>query len=184
MPTAEEMHPRKAVRAALVEALKGKTDAGQSVFDSRDIPMTEEAMPAVLVYTKRDRIDPDYQHEPGPRRRLMDVSVEIYDAGDEAAGRVDRISWQVENAIRADHTLGKRVERAHYTESDMAFADQGEFSLSVEAMTFEVAYWTQATDDAEDAPGGITALPREVLVGYSPDVGEAEAYAHVWEPEE
>lgn len=184
MPTGEDMHPRKAIRAALVDTLKGQTDAGNSVYDSRDIPLAEDSMPAVLVYTKRDRIDPDTQHEPGPRRRLMDLAVEIYDAGEEAAGRVDHIAWQVENALRRDHTLGKRVERAHYTESDLAFADQGDFSISVDSMTVEVAYWTEFEGDEEDGSGGVGELPREVLVGYTPDVGAPGDYDHVWdEPE-
>lgn len=185
MPSSEVTpHPRAIIRAALVALIKGEvpgegegpstfaTDAGRNVVDSRDLPLNERAMPAVLVYTRGETLDREHLHDDGVRRRTMETAVEVYDLGDDAAERVDRIAWQVENAVRSDPTLGGLVERVDYVEARIEYVTNAQNALFVALMTLEVVYWTHAREPEE-------GRPLEVMLGFAPPVGPGNEAEYV-----
>lgn len=164
-------HPRKEIRAKFVELLKAAapgggraTSAGDRVYDSRDLPIDFDAMPAVLIYTVSDTIDPEHNDDDGMRHRTMVLRVECYDMGDSAAEGVDQTAWEVESVVNAFPTLDLVVEEIHHIRTDISFAKEGDDAMFVAGMTFEVTYWTNILQ-REDLP------PLEVLLGFDPDVG-------------
>lgn len=157
-------HPGALVRGAVVDAIKGSTAAENHVFDSRDLPLSADITPAILIYKTGEVLDRDHMHDNGLRRRTMTLSIEIYGVGDDAADVTDRVAWEVENTLRADPTLGGKVERIDFIDSATAFADNGELALFVTAMTVEVIYWTHLVADEG-------SRPSIVLLGFSPDIG-------------
>lgn len=157
-------HPGSEVRAAVVEAIRGSTTAGNHVFDSRDLPLSEDITPAILIYKTGETLDRDHMHDDGLRRRTMTLSIEIYGVGDNAADITDAVAWEVENTLRSDPTLDGKVERIDFVESATAFADNGEQALFVTSMTVEVIYWTHLVTEEG-------SLVQIVMLGFAPDIG-------------
>lgn len=161
-------HPREEIREGIVALLKGDaenrpTSAGARVYNSRDIPMNFDMMPAIVVYTMVDASDPDTRNHETAARRVMALRVECYAMGDEAADSVDVGAWNVEEAIRSDPTIGGRVEWCHHEKTEIAFAKEGDDELFVALMDFEVAYWIERPEEP-----GVT--PR-LFLGFDPDTG-------------
>lgn len=166
-------HPRKIIRAAVASLLKTPdgsdpplypTSAGVRFYDSRDFPLDIKKMPAGVVYTLSERLDPDYRHDGGLRRRIMELRVEVYDVDDDAAEGVDKAAWEVENAIHANPTIGNLVEWCILTDTRIAAAEQGDLALFTAIMTFEVVYYTHVKPDSE-------GRPVTVLLGFEPETG-------------
>lgn len=164
-------HPRKQIRDAVVAMLSAQDGAGEyptgakaRVYNSRDFPLDARIMPVCLVYTFNESLDSDYQHDGGVRRRIMDLRVEFYQAGDSAAADVDEGAFQVENIIHADPTLGNLVESCRLQSTDIAFAAEGDFALFTAVMVFEIVYYTHLIEDE----GG---RPVTVLLGFDPETG-------------
>lgn len=170
-------HPRNEIREAVVGLLKGKgddrpTSAGARVFNSRDIPLTFNTMPAVLVYTIADDADAETSHVEGPRRRTMDLRVEVYGMGDNGADLVDECAWQVEVAIEANPTLERHVESCRHRRTEIAFAKEGEDALFAAVMEFDVVYWIAPPSE----PGQVPRL----FLGIDPDTGPGNEHMY-WE---
>ncbi len=165
-------HPRKIIRAAIAALIKGAapqyaTAAGRAVYDSRDMPLGASQLPAVLIYTTRERIESDQMADGGIRRRAMDVSVECFDTGENAAVTVDALAWSAENLLRANPNLGGLVEWVNVTDTRIVVVEDAELALFCAALTVEVTYCTHAADE----PGLPGYPPSEVLLGFAPEVG-------------
>lgn len=167
-------HPRKQIRAALVALLKAPVDpeaatlayhtaAGPQWYDSRDIPLDVERLPAGLIYTPEEQIDPAYLHQGGNRRRILTLRAEIYTTGDDAPIDVDEIAWQVEEFVRLNATVGNRVEWCNLKSTNIGIAGQGEMTLFVAVLEFEVIYWTEVVE--------VGGRPTTVLLGFDPETG-------------
>lgn len=166
-------NPRAIIREAFVQMLKTPdpqdpqsfpTDAKARWHNSRDFPLDARVMPTGVAYTVRERTDPDYRHESGIRRKIMELRAEYYHTGDAAGDLVDEGAWQIENAVHASPTLGNLVESCHLTDTDIAFAEQGDFALFTAVMTFEITYYTHVQEDEE-------GRPTIVLLGFDPETG-------------
>lgn len=168
------MHPRKEVRAAIVALLKTPegvapaqvfpTSVNARWYDSRDTPTDTRLMPVGVVYTANERLDPDYRHDGGVRRRIMTMRIEAYHTGDEAAEGVDLIAWEVENLLHANPTIGNKVESCRLETTEIAFAEAGDVSLFAAVMEWEVVYYTHVVVDDGD-------VPKTVLLGFDPETG-------------
>ncbi|RUV00059.1 hypothetical protein EOB36_18095 [Mesorhizobium sp. M6A.T.Cr.TU.017.01.1.1] len=166
-------HPRKIIRAAVAALLVTPDASDPPVFptaakarfyDSRDFPLDARTMPVGVVYSADERIDPDFRHDGGVRRRIMELRVEFYGVGDAGAEVVDEGAFEVENAIHANPTINNLVEWCTLTGTAIAFAEQGEVSLWTAILTFEVIYYTHLVADE-------TGRPTTVLLGFDPETG-------------
>ncbi len=167
------LHPRKIIRQRVVDLLKAPTagdpityptGAGIYVFDSRDTEPNPDRPQQILVYTLGEKMDPEYRHQQGLRRRIMTLRIECYSIGDDGAAVADTMAWSVENAFLTDPTLNNLVEWVHLVDTNIAFAEQGEMALFCAVMDWEVSYYTNAQDDAGQQP-------TIVLLGFDPDTG-------------
>ena len=163
-------HPRTLIReavAALLSANLPKVDpriTASRISIHRSTPLFAGKLPAVLVYTRDERIEDQPNADPGLRYRKLELSVEIVASGDAAAEEADALAQAVEAILDADETLDLLVEGMRLTRTEVDQGGEGDTPVLAARLTFEVSYWTKpALDDG--------MLPLQVLVSWAPRIG-------------
>ena len=143
------------IRSLFVAALKGATDAGQSVFSPFDWPTSPSSYPLILVHARKER-----KVSLGPNTPQFDVytTVEILartksgalvgDAGSAAAlAAAERLKLQIEvtlinnPAIWADPAGGQRIEQFTSVDSEINTNSEGDMPMAELSMTIEVKFY-------------------------------------------
>ena len=147
---------RKPIREYVGALLKGKTSAGDRVFETRVRPLWSEELPGIAVYTENE--DVSVFEEPRVYRRTLSLVVEIYAEANEALDdTLDLISGGVEDTIDADPTLGGLVNDARETNTTINLVDDGKVIVGSAKLTFQVEYFTNTPDGvAVDFTGTLT----------------------------
>ena len=163
-------HPRtlirEAVAARLVKALpkvdERITPARISIH--RSTPLFAGKLPAILIYTRDERIEDQPNADPGLRYRKLDLSVEIITSGDAAVEDADGLAQAVEAILDADETLGLLVEGTRLTRTEVDQGGEGDTPVLAARLSFEVSYWTRPVVDEGE-------LPLQVLYSWAPRIG-------------
>ena len=143
------------IRALFVTALKGATDAGQSVFSPYDWPTSSGSYPLILVHARKER-----KVSLGPNTPEFDVytTVEIVartkspaqvgDVGSAIAlGAAEALKLQIETAlinnplIWSDPAGGQRIEQFTSLDSEINTNSEGEMPMAELAMSIEVKFY-------------------------------------------
>ena len=163
-------HPRtlirEAVAARLIEALP-KVDAritSARISIHRSTPLFAAKLPAVLIYTRDERIEDQPNADPGLRYRKLELSVEIIASGEAAAEEADLLAQAVEAILDLDETLGLLVEGTRLTRTEVDQGGEGDTPVLAARLSFEVSYWTKPVIDDR-------VLPLQVLVSWVPEIG-------------
>ena len=170
-------HPRtlirEAVAARLIDALP-KVDARitpQRISIHRSTPLFSGKLPAILIYTRDERIDDQPNADPGLRYRKLELSVEIIASGDAAAEEADVLAQAVEATLDVDETLGLLVEGTRLTRTEVDHGGEGDTPILAARLSFEVSYWTKPVID-----DGV--LPLQVLVSWVPEIGVSHEHSY------
>lgn len=163
-------HPRTLIREAVKDRLSANlqkvdpriTPARISIH--RSTPVFAGKLPAILIYTRDERIEDQPNADPGLRYRKLELSVEIITSGEAAAEDADTLAQAVEAILDADETLGLMVEGTRLTRTEVDQGGEGDTPVQAVRMTFEVSYWTQPSDT-----DGV--LPLQILVSWVPKIG-------------
>jgi len=164
-------HPRTLIREAVKERLAAKLpETDQRITASRisihrSTPLFAAKLPAILIYTRDERIEDQPNADPGLRYRKLELSVEIVASGDTAADDADALAQAVEAIIDADETLGLLVEGTRLTRTEVDQGGEGDTPVLAVRLSFEVSYWTRPVE----APEG--KLPLQVLASWVPRIG-------------
>ena len=145
-------HPRTKIRedvAALLSANLPQvaprvTDARISIH--RSTPLFAAKLPAILIYTRDERIESEPNADPGLRYRKLELSIEIITSGDKAAEEADSLAQAVEFVMETNETLGNTVERIRHTGTEIDQDGEGDTPILAARLMFEVSYWTQVAD--------------------------------------
>lgn len=165
-------HPRTLIReavAALLSANLPKVDARITparISIHRSTPLFAGKLPAILIYTRDERIEEQPNADPGLRRRLLELSIEIIASGEAAAEEADVLAQAVEAILDADETLGLLVEGTRLTRTEVDQGGEGDTPVLAARLLFEVSYWTRPVADD-------SALPLQVLYSWAPRIGIA-----------
>ena len=164
-------HPRTLIREAvkerLIEALP-KVDAritAARISIHRSTPLFAGKLPAILIYTRDERIEDQPHADPGLRYRKLELSVEIIASGDAAAEEADVLAQAVEASVDADETLGLLVEGTRLTRTEVDQGGEGDTPVLAARLSFEVSYWTRPAETPEGT------LPLQVLYSWAPRIG-------------
>ena len=164
-------HPRTLIREAvkerLIEALP-TVDAritASRISIHRSTPLFAGKLPAVLIYTRDERIEEQPNADPGLRYRKLELSIEIITSGDAAAEEADVLAQAVEAVLDADETLGLLVEGTRLTRTEVDQGGEGDTSVLAACLSFEVSYWTRPLETSEGT------LPLQVLYSWAPRIG-------------
>lgn len=144
---------RKAIRAAMVAALSGKTSAATRVFANRTDPVMDQAtdidagteeFPVLLVFTRSETSEV-FDESPRRYRRKAEVLVEgTLNAGDQSDDALDDLADEIENAVLVDDTLGGTANDVKLTGTTMVLGSNGRKTIGGVTLTFEVEYFTYA----------------------------------------
>ncbi len=152
--------------ARLIDALP-KVDARitpQRISIHRSTPLFAGKLPAILIYTRDERIEEQPNADPGLRYRKLELSVEIIASGDAAAEEADVLAQAVEATLDADETLGLLVEGTRLTRTEVDQGGEGDTPVLAARLSFEVSYWTRPVVDEGE-------LPLQVLYSWAPRIG-------------
>jgi hypothetical protein len=164
-------NPRKLLTEAIANFLKTPktadpltfwTDAKARVYDTDDSPPDAEGMCEINVVFVGETVDAATKHQGGPRRRVAQVRIECYHTASKNAA--DDLAWQTEEALRADPTIGGKVEWLTIAGLDLFVGKMETFSIFAAMLNCEVIYWTHY----EEVPG---ERPTTVLLGFDPETG-------------
>ena len=170
------MHPRQQIRQAILARLATPDTAEQyptqalaRVYGNRAKPLFPKDLPAILVYTRTERIAPESRQGDGfePWQRILQLAVEIVDqANGELDDRLDRIAEEVEQLLVGWEIPGFPSATLHLLETELALSEEGERLLGAARMTYEVVYWSHPQMDGSNG-----SLPMELYHGWSPRIG-------------
>lgn len=163
-------HPRTLIREAVKEQLLAQlptidpriTDSRISIH--RSTPLFAAKLPAILIYTRDERIEDQPNADTGLRYRKLELSIEIIASGEAAAEEADVLAQAVEAILDLDETLGLLVEGTRLTRTEVDQGGEGDTPILAARLSFEVSYWTKPVID-----GGV--LPLQVLVSWVPEIG-------------
>ena len=95
-------HPRAAIREALTDHLKNRTDAKDKVFGNRNKPLFDNLLPAILVYARSENVLEERFASDGfgATKRELDIAIEAVISGDDNLDEaLDKIAAQIESAF-------------------------------------------------------------------------------------
>ena len=170
-------HPRTLIREAVAAQLSAnlqKVDpriTASRISIHRSTPLFAGKLPAVLIYTRDERIEEQPHADPGLRYRKLELSVEIIASGDAAAEEVDVLAQAVEAILDADETLGLQVEGTRLTRTEVDQGGEGDTPILAARLSFEISYWTKPVID-----NGV--LPLHVLVSWVPEIGVSHEHSY------
>ena len=171
-------HPRTLIREAVAAQLSAnlqKVDpriSASRISIHRSTPLFAGKLPAILIYTRDERIEDQPNADPGLRYRKLELSVEIIASGDAAAEEADVLAQAVEAILDADETLGLLVEGTRLARTEVDQGGEGDTPILAARLSFEVSYWTRPLD----APEGL--LPLQVLVSWVPEIGVSHEHSY------
>jgi hypothetical protein len=170
-------HPRtlirEAVAARLIESLP-KVDARITparISIHRSTPLFAGKLPAILIYTRDERIEDQPNADPGLRYRKLELSIEIITSGEAAAEEADVLAQAIEAILDLDETLGLLVEGTRLTRTEVDQGGEGDTPVLAARLSFEVSYWTRPVVDEGE-------LPLQVLVSWVPEIGVSHEHSY------
>lgn len=192
----EYIAPRTAIRQSVRDLLRVALPTWDAritperIHVSRAIALSPQKLPAVLIYTRDERIEQENYGIPNLRQHTLDVAVEVVAGGDDASPdtSVDFLAAAVESIMDANETLGNLVESAHHTRTDVDIDGDGEYVFVAARLTFSVKYYTKtlflseiATQDGKIIHGGLPHFtpddgstgdpPAQVIIGMTQGLG-------------
>lgn len=165
------------IRALFVQALKGATDAGQSVFSPFDWPTQADAYPCVLVRAPKERKESQGPFQPGydvyTTLQVVGRTVSSALVGDEGSAialeAAERLKAQIEAAlinnplIWNDSSGASRIEQFVSIDSEISTSSDGEVPMAELVMHVEVKFY-QGPEDFFPIP---TVPINEVQIAVS-----------------
>ncbi len=179
---------RKAIRKAVVDILKGNTDAGDRVFPNASVPPWSNELPVILVY---QRTEPAREISMSPKelQRSLDLAIEIVAKGPEENSdlatpepgvksledQLDDIAEQVECFMHADDTLQGTCDESVLTTTEFEFESVGEMPIGSARLTYEASYTTMVPRDTskQDANADFATNDIDYNIGEDENTREA-----------
>ena len=184
------MLTRAQVRNATVTRLLGRTAADQRVFASRSIPIPQEALPAIRVFTPGETNASASIHVPVFRRTLqLGVEGVTFAATDaELDDAADNLAEEIKNALLTDAEWVAMFERVENIETGLFLDTESDrrrisaqilFSLRLATITYEPAVFdaldtvnveVDVVDPPETpGPGGERTIEAEATIPITQD---------------
>jgi len=139
-------HIRTSIRAYVRDMIKGSALCGARVMAARARPLGRNEPTSAFVYTSSEQsedIDTD-----GTQNRRIRIKIDVVTKGDEEDRQddLDGFALYVEQKFAADPHLGVLASATEYRSTDFAANTDGEKTLQVMSMTYDVAVLTLNSD--------------------------------------
>jgi hypothetical protein len=175
-------YKRKKIRKALLDILRGRTDAREKVFATRTMVNWEENLPVINLYFRGEEVK-DTESAPRYLNRSLSLEVEIVaDANndEELADALDDICEQVEVALSRDDSLKDTADDNYLVRvSDADVATEGARAIGKVSLSFIIEYREFAPRDTKgQGVGPLDGIDADYRVGHDdgpPTMDEADA---------
>lgn len=148
------------IRTKFIEALKGSTDAGDSVFSPFDWPTMGDEYPCVLVRAPKERKESQGPSQPGydvySTLQVVARTISPAQVGDEgsavALAAIERLKAQIEVAlinnplIWNDSEGGSLIEQFASIDSEISTSSDGDMPMAELVMHIEVKFYQGPED--------------------------------------
>lgn len=172
------MHPRTVIRHALIAYLgqpapdtappSYRTSAGDRVFARHFAALPPSVLPVLTVSTDQDKRDMTVPiTDDGPVRRQLAILLDGVVAGGDADDKADALSLEVEDALRANPTLGGLLESLRWEGTVTDGAIIGETAVATVRMTVSAVYYSHLPSE------GGPPLPTRLYGSWEPNTGPA-----------
>lgn len=148
-------HPRCKIRKAIVEQLKNaSTIAKNNVFDSRTKPLFEQHFPALMIYTRDERIIENQYSDDGfsPYKRELELAVEgVMASCVDLDDKIDLLALEVELALVKFEIPGfcNATLKLKSTEVDVII--EGARCFGAVRLDYIITYYTPTLKDKENS---------------------------------
>ena len=143
-------HIRTKIRKLFVSLLKGKTIAGNNVFDTRSYHLTNELTPAIIIYNPSEEITTETISRPRLYLRKNRINIEIYmqnDGSDPSIcqAKLDDLSENIEQIILKTEINKsiKDVKDSSLESIEITNHSEDQQTLSIMTMGFIIFYQTK-----------------------------------------
>jgi hypothetical protein len=142
-------HLRRRIREAIGTAVTGLTTTGSRVYQSRVYPLQDANLPALLVFSKSERVIVSTMGMPRVLQRTVEIEVSaVAKATVDLDDALDGICKEVEVALAMPvSALAGLCETITLTATDIEMTGTADQPIGQARMTFEVEYFA-----AENAP--------------------------------
>lgn len=151
---------RKAIRDAVVSKLLVSLSSfvGTKVYPQRKIPIDQESLPVVLVYTNSEKLE---KLDNINVRRTLSLSIEIQNSGTDektVSDLLEEISEQIEITFMNDEKINNLVDISFLNNIEEAQAEDGDEIISAIKLDYEIIYYTEnVAEIGENVAGTISA---------------------------
>lgn len=138
--------PKRAIKLAVKELLKGKTEARDNVSVFQSVPTQIEEIPAILIYMTTEDIDV-FEEAPKLYKRTPTLTIECLldgDNDDELDERLEKMGELVETFMDSDVTLGGLINKLALTSTAYASSSEGSTFTGSLILTYALDLYTYA----------------------------------------
>lgn len=138
-------HPREAIRKAVVALLvRACTDAGESVFPTREVPWRSVELPGIAVYSIEEASTQQHQDAELVRHVVLAIHAvaRLTEGVDDA---LDALSLQIEKAMAADPTLGGTALLSNLAGTEITVDESTARPVGAIRLAYQVRYHTTAS---------------------------------------
>jgi hypothetical protein len=132
---------RKAIREAISDLLiAADTAAASNVFSNRKQKLSLSELPAIIIYSEEEPIDPKSQRAT-QYTRTYQVRIDLkIQASDNVDDDLDDFCAEVETAMIANSSLTGTVLGHIQTNTQLSVEEDGEQDIGVASLSFECKY--------------------------------------------
>lgn len=161
------MHPRKAIRLAICDRLKGRTAARGRVYASQVAPVDtgdDDELPAILVYSRVDKLDPDTSYGADgtlshAQSDLRVVVAGLVRGGETVDDDLDDLAGEIEAALDDWDIPGFENARLRLGDTEIDVVAEGvERPIGVVDMLWQVKYFRPWRGDGASMPDDVRSI--------------------------
>jgi len=144
-------HVRQRIREQVATTVTGLATTGSNVFQSRVYSLSDDVLPALLVYSVSESSDIDSMGPIGSLTRSLSLSIEGYVKNvSDYDDVIDDVCKEVEIAMAGDKTLNGLAQNSYLSGTDINYNGEGEQPVGIVTMNYVIQYRT-ATNAPETA---------------------------------
>jgi len=144
-------HVRQRIREQVATTVTGLATTGSNVFQSRVYSLSDDVLPALLVYSVSESSDIDSMGPIGSLTRILSLSIEGYVKNvSDYDDVIDDVCKEVEIAMAGDKTLNGLAQNSYLSGTDINYNGEGEQPVGIVTMNYVIQYRT-ATNAPETA---------------------------------
>lgn len=164
---------RTNIRNAIITVLSNAAIVAPGlVFSNRFRELGPEELPAVLVYTRAEKVSV-WAESPREYERRLSVVIEIIAAGnDDLDDSIDLLCQKIEKEMCRDHTLGEKCRDVVLQSVDLSVSNEGDQAIGGARLEYEVTHYSKAVAIDDEAAA---ALPSLAKIGVKYDTADTVA---------